>query len=118
MNLRIHEDVVNVQLHGWNRLSGIDGGAGGQDGRYCDITLVVADGNGRSGTLVGGSSGDDLSGETEEQVTGSNEQDVGLSFDIDSDETLTVGDGDGGDGKAGIAVNSGTRMIILLIDLS
>ncbi len=104
MDLRIDEDVVNVEIASRDRLRGVDGRAGGKDGGEGDILLDISDGDGGVGTLT--STGRGLHGnlDTVENVAGGDEEDVGLGLNVDGNEALTVGDGNGGNRETRVTV--------------
>lgn len=90
MDLRVHENVVDVQLSVKDALGGIDNRARGEHGGEGDPLLDTLDGEGRSGTLSTTSGSLLLHGEAEEQVTGGDKEDVALGFQIYRNEPLTI----------------------------
>lgn len=104
VNFGVNEDVVGVQFHAGDLLSGVNVGVGGQDWGQSDPFLDIGDGNSGGGTLAGGGGGLLLDGQLKEQVSGGSEENVALGLNVDGDETLTIWDGNGGDGEAGVAI--------------
>lgn len=104
MNLGVHEDVVDVQLHVGDRLSSIDARPSREHGGIGDELFGVGHCKSSSGTLAGTSGQLSLGRETEEQISGGGEENVGLSFELNVDEPLSIRDGNGGNREPRVAV--------------
>lgn len=100
--LRIHEDVIDVQLDRADILSG--GHSRGRDDRGLarHVPLVICDGSASSGTS---GIGKHLGGELQPQVSGSRVNNVALSLQIDRNEALSVGNSYGRNRESTIPVN-------------
>ncbi len=112
VDLGVHEDVVDVQLHVRDLLGGINDRAGGEHGGHRDIGGNGRDTDGGSGTLGDTNSGVLLNGETREAVAGGDEDDVVLVLNVNRDETLTIGNRDRGDRETGITVEPEDHILV------
>ena len=112
VDLGVHEDVVDVQLHVRDLLGGINDRASGEDGSHRDVSGNGSDTNGSSGTLGSTDSGVLLNGKAREAVAGGNEDDVVLVLNVNRDETLTIGNRDRGNREAGVAVEPEDHILV------
>lgn len=104
VNLRIDEDVVDVQLRILDLLGGVDGRVVGEHRGLGHPLDGVVDGQGGSSAGAGAARGLLLHSEAEEQIARGDEQDVVLILNVNLNEALTVGDRHGGDRQARIGV--------------
>jgi len=104
VDLRVHEDVVDVQL-GEESLRRVDIRARDEDGLVVDLAInsvdVLRDGSSGAGTS---SISADLSGDAQEEIAGRAIDNVLLLLESNSDETLAVRDRDGRNGQANVFV--------------
>ncbi len=104
VDLRVDEDVVDVQLHLGDLLGGVDDGARGQHGGHRLVLAVVSHSQSSGGTLSGTGRSRRLDGQTQVEVARGNEQDVRLSLEVNGNVALTVGDGNGRHGQSRVLV--------------
>ncbi len=103
VDLRIDEDVVDVQVHVRDRLC-LNSRVVCQDRSHSDVFLDIGDGDG-SGSSGSSSSAELIfSSESEEQVSRSREDNLVLCCNVDGNESMTVWNGNRGDGESRISV--------------
>ncbi len=103
-----HVDIlsyVNIQLHVGDLLSGVNDRAGREYGSHRDVGGNTSSTDSGDGTLGGTNGGVLLDGDLGVAVAGGDEENIGLVLNVDSDETLTVGDRDRRDRKTSVFVN-------------
>ncbi len=109
-NLRIHEDVVDVQLNKVN--AGLDNSrVVSKHGRERHVLVVQGNSStsGSTANCVGG-----LDSELQEEVTGSDIENLVKSLNVDVDETLTVWDRHGRNRESEVSVEPENHLKIHL----
>jgi len=118
INLRVHEDVVRVQLHVEDRdlrqslvrHNTGDRRTAGQHGGIRDPSANALDGQSGGGTGSSASRLLLLNGKLQPQVAGGGEQNVGLLLSVNGDKTLPVRDRYGSNSLTAVLVNDYTKL--------
>ncbi len=112
VNLRINEDIVNIQLDVGDRLGSVDVTTSSErwgkgdvlfDIKYC---LRVRE------TLCSMYRGLSLGGKLEEQITGGSEKNIILGLNIDNDKSHSIGDRDRSDREPWITIEPENHSVI------